>query len=160
MRKLGLTRSVDDRRRWEIVGIGWLRSAGWLSQRAAAGREPFTGAAGDWAFEPRGWTGGRAEALDPGTGLRLGGYRRTSVISHNGTVTWGGRDYELARTSSWRQHFRLSLDGEPAADLAVKSLGRTRVELTLTPLLEHEPGLVLFVCWLCQLFVAQDSAAA
>ena len=107
MREVVLTRSATDRRRFEIEGLGWLRSSGLVRPRTEAG---VTGGQ-HWAFEPRGWTGGRAEALDGVSGLPVGEYRRTGTLSHAGTVTWQSRSYDLASTSRWRERFALSLGG-------------------------------------------------
>ncbi len=158
MREVRLRRSGDDRRRYEIGGVGWLRSAGWLTQKADAG----TGAAAEpeWTFEPRGWTGGKAEALDRRSSLPVGGYHRAKALSHAGSVSWASRTYDLARTRGWRQRYLLSLDAQSVIALEVKGYGKQPVRLSISPTLADEPGLVLFTCWLCQLFAAQDAGAA
>lgn len=155
MREVQLLRSAEDRRRYEIDGVGWLRSASWLSGRGESGAADATSA--EWAFEPRGWAGGRAEALDLRSGMPIGGYRRTATFTHRGEVTWAGRLHTLRTTSSWRQRFELDRDGVAVVALQVRGYGRAPVTLSVAP--DVEPGLVLFTCWLCRLFVTQDSAA-
>lgn len=158
MREVELRRSPADRRLFEAQGVGWLRTASWLSQRGEAGAAGSTTA--EWAFEPRGWTGARAEAIDRRSGLPIGGYRRTGTFSQDGEVTWGGRVHGLGRASRWRQRFRL-VDGRATLlELDVRGYGRRPVTLRVDPALEGQPGLVLFACWLGTQFVAQASAAS
>ena len=155
MREVQLSRSGADRRRYEIDGIGWLRSVGLFRLRAEAGTT------GDrhWAFEPRGWAGGRAEALDGASGLPVADYRRTAKLSHGGTITWQSRAYDLRPASRWQQRYVVSLGEQQLAEIAVKGRSKQPVTLRIAPSLEAEPGLVLFACWLCQGFVTQSSAA-
>ncbi len=157
MGELQLVRSVDDRRRFELAGVGWVRSTGWLTQRADAGR--VVGAS-EWHFEPRGWTGGRAEALATGTGEVVGTYRRTSRWNHDGEVTWGRTTLRVGRAGFWRSRYVWSVGDQPVLELGVHPLSRRRVTLTLESAWQRDPGLVLFACWLGQLFVSQDSAGA
>ena len=156
MREVQLSRSGADRRRYEIDGIGWLRSVGLLRLRAEAGDSGGQ----HWAFEPRGWAGHRAEALDGLSGLPVAEYRRTAKLSHGGMITWRSREYHLGPASRWRQRYAISLGEEQLAEIAVKGRGKQPVTLYLAPALETEPGLVLFACWLCQGFVTQSSASA
>lgn len=157
MRQLALQRSADDRRRYEIAGVGWLRGAGRLTQRAAAGR--VVGAT-EWEFEPRGWTGGRAEALAAGTGALIGDYRRASAFSHRGEVGWGPTQLRIASDGRWGHLYALSVGEVPVLRLRVHALGGRRVTLDVDAAWEREPGLVLFACWLGQLFAGQDTAGA
>ncbi|MEZ5096480.1 MAG: hypothetical protein R2731_10375 [Nocardioides sp.] len=157
MQEMELVRSPDDRRRYELAGIGWLRSSSWLSNRAEAGT---TAAAPQWAFEPRGWSGGKAEAIDLRSGMPMGGYRRTGAFSHRGEVSWGGRMFEVSKASSWRQRYRLADGAATLAELDVKGYGKRPARMRVEPgVVAAEPGLVLFTCWLCQLFVSQDTAS-
>ncbi len=151
-----LTRSVEDRRRFELEGYGWLRSEGWLSHKAESGSTTGAG----WRFEPTGWTGGRAEALDAMSGLPVGDYRRTGSFRQRGTVTWGARSYELTGVGWGGQRFQLTSGGTILVELKARSWGRSRVTLTIDESLDREPGLVLFTCWLVQLLLEQSSAAA
>ena len=156
MREGTLTRSAEDRRRFELEGYGWLRSEGWLTHKAGAGATSGAG----WRFEPQGWTGGRAEALDATSGLPVGVYRRTGSFRQRGTVTWGARSYELTGVGWAGERFQLSSDGATLVELKVRGWGKKRVALTIDESLDREPGLVLFTCWLVQLLVEQSSAAA
>ena len=156
MREVQLTRSGEDRRRYEIDGIGWLRNEGLLRLRSEAG----TDHGGGWTFQPRGWTGRRFEVLDAVSSQPVAEYRRTGKLTYDGTITWRSRSYDIRRTSAWRQHFSLFLDGEQVLELEVKSFGKRPVVLRIAPILESEPGLVLFACWTCQRFVSQQAGAA
>ncbi len=154
VREVELTRSATDRSRYELEGLGWLRSSGLLRPRTEAG---VTGGQ-HWTFVPRGWTGGRAEALDGVSGLPVGDYRRTGKLSYAGTVTWHSRSYDLASTSRWRQRFAVSLGEHPLVELDVKGRAKRPVTLRIASSVESEPGLVLFACWLCQRFTTQASS--
>ncbi len=155
MREVQLRRSATDRHRYEIDGVGWLRGLGLTRTKAEAGATSGHG----WVFEPRGWTGRRAEALDGISHLPLAEYRSTRKLSHGGSIVWRSRTYELASTSTWKSRFALSLGEEQLLELRVKSFGKQPVALRVAPALEAEPGLVLFACWLCQGFVSHDAAA-
>ncbi len=157
MHEVELLRSAGDRRLFEIEGVGWLRTASWLSHRGEAG--VVGSAVAEWAFEPRGWTAGRAEALDRRSGLPLGGYRRMKTFGPDGEVTWGGRVHELERASSWRSRLRLDGGGATLLQLDVRGYGRRPATLRVDPALDGQPGLVLFVCWLGTLLVTQTAAA-
>ncbi len=156
MREVELQRSPEDRRLYEIEGVGWLRSASWLSLRGEAGGVGSTVA--EWAFEPRGWTGGQAEAIDRRSGLPIGGYQRTRTFSEDGEVTWGGRVHELGRVSRWRSRFQLSDGHATLLVLDVRGYGSRPVTLRVDAALDGQPGLVLFASWLGRLFVAQTAS--
>lgn len=158
MREVELRRSARDRRLFEAEGVGWLRHDRWLSHRGEGGS--VGSAAAEWSFEPRGWTGGRAEALDRRSGLPIGGYRRTAAFSQDGEVTWAGRVHELGRASRWRSRFRLADGPATLLELDVRGHGSRPVTLRVDPALDGEPGLVLFACWLGRLFAAQAAAGA
>ena len=94
------------------------------------------------------------------SGLPVAEYRRTAKMTHDGIVSWRSRTYDVRATSKWRSHYALFLGDEPLVELEVKSFGKRPVILRLAPSVEHEPGLVHFVCWLCQRFVAQNSSSS
>ena len=151
-----LTRSVEDRKRFDLEPWGWLRGKGWLTEKSDAGTPTGT----VWHFEPRGWTGGRAEALDAVSGQAVGDYRWTGSFRRRGTVTWGARSYELASEGWFGKRYELRAEDRTFVGLEVKGWGRRPVTIEVDESLDAEPGLVLFSCWLVQLFVAQDAAAA
>ena len=155
MREVQLTRSGEDRRRYEIDGTGWLRTVGLFRFRAEAGTDRGTG----WAFRPRGWASSRVEVLDALSNLPVAEYRRTGKLSYDGTISWRSRSYDVRRTSTWHQRFALFLGEEQVLELEVKSVWKRPVVLRIAPALESEPGLVLFACWLCQRFVSQQAGS-
>jgi hypothetical protein len=148
-----LTRSADDRRRYELAGYGAERWAGRLSSAAELeARDART-----YAATFRGWTRQAARVVDA-AGNEVGGYRGASWRSHDGAVTWRSVAYEVRKESAWRNHYSLRLLEGPVLRLEARLWGRRPVKVSLVePGLE--PGLVLFAVWLVQTFVSQDASS-
>src|SRR5689334_3973379 len=100
MAELELTRSGDDRRLYEIAGLGALRFRGLFSRRATA----EAGAAA-WSFDRRGVWHTTIEASDA-TGAVVGSFAPRNLRS-GGSLRWGERDFELRPASMWRERYAL-----------------------------------------------------
>jgi hypothetical protein len=148
--ELELTRSRDDRRRYELAGVGTLRLEGLASRRALAQAEGRR-----WAIARRGFWGRTVEAV-AGDGTTAGRYEARSV-RRGGTVRWGGRELSLRPASAWRERYALA-DGE--RELALfegRGWGRRPVKVSLAE--ELDPGLVLFTAFVVR-GLAEDATAA
>jgi hypothetical protein len=88
MAELELTRTRDDRRLYEIAGVGTLRFEGFFSRRPTA----EAGAAA-WSFDRRGLWQTTIEASDT-TGAVVGSFAPRS-LRRGGSLRWGDRDFEL-----------------------------------------------------------------
>ena len=150
MIELELTRSRDDRRLYELAGVGTLRLEGLASRRAlaqASGRR--------WAIARRGFWRRQIEAVaDDGS---VDGRYEPRSVRRGGTVRWGGRELALRPASVWRERYALA-DGE--RELALfegKGWGKRPVKVSLAE--ELEPGLVLFTTFVVR-GLAEDANAA
>ncbi len=154
MTELALTRSGDDRRRYELAGYGSIRRSGWASRdselRTTTGRV--------YVARPRGWTQRTAEAVDQ-VGSVVGEFRQRKVMSHAGDVAWTGLPHEISRESVWRGSYVLTHHGARLLAVKARGWGRTPAVVTLDDR-SVDAGLVLFSVWLVQSFVAQDAASA
>jgi hypothetical protein len=152
MAELELTRSPDDRRRYDVDGVGALRLGGVLSRGATAEAGGAT-----WSFDRRGFWQLAVEASDP-TGEVVGRFEPRS-IRRGGSLTWAGREYELRPASAWKERYALA-DGEhELAVLDGKSWGKRPVRITVDDLGAIEPGLLLFAVFVVR-GLAEDADAA
>jgi hypothetical protein len=148
MPELELRRSPDDRRLYELEGVGTLRLEGLASRRAtaeAAGRS--------WQLARRGvWR--RGILATDGAGGEAGEFT-PRALRRGGTLVWLGRELALRPASRWRERYAL-VDGE--TELAVfdaRSWGKRPVKVTLHGEAgAQDPGLLLFAA-----FIARDLAA-
>jgi hypothetical protein len=152
MAELELTRSADDRRRYEVAGIGALRLAGAFSRRATA-------QAGDasWSFDGRGlWQ--RTITASDAAGSVVGSFDRRSW-GRGGKLRWQGRELELRPASRWKDRYALVDGDRELAVLEGKGWGRRPVKLDVDDPAATDPGLLLFAAYLVRRF-AEDTASA
>jgi hypothetical protein len=152
MAELELTRSRDDRRRYDLEGVGSLRLQGWMSRGATADVE-----GSGWAFRRRGFWRTAFEATDA-EGDEAGTFRATG-LKRGGTLRWGDRELQLRAGSFWRERYALA-DGE--RELALfegKSWGRRPVRVTIDDPAALDPALVLFTAYVVR-GLAEDASAA
>jgi len=149
--ELELTRSRDDRRRYDLEGVGALRLGGWL-------RGGATIATGDGLLEVarRGILRRTTEATD-GAGAPVGrfgprGWRR------GGPLWWDGRELVLAPSSAWRERYALRDGDRELALLDGRGWGRRPVRIRLTDP-ATEPALLLFAAYVVR-SLAEDSGSS
>ena len=137
MATLALTRSREDRKRYDLAGYGSLR------------RTSLTGSRGE--VRPDGGTQLRTErtgilrpvlrATDD-VGSVVGEFRATGLGS-SGDLTWRGESLRLRSTSWLRARYVLERAGDALVRLEVKGWGREPVRVDVVDL-ATEPALVLF----------------
>lgn len=152
--KLELTRSSDDKRRYDLGGIGSVRHL----RRTSYDAELRPADGGRLVAVPKGIWQRRMEVTDD-TGELVGSFEQRSAKSRDGDLSWRGTDYELAPDSAWDYAFSLSLHGRPLVGVRAGGWGRNRTEVTLEdsgPEAGLDAALVLFVVWLAETFVVQD----
>lgn len=152
MADLELTRTPDDRRRYELEGVGTLRLEGWGSRRATA-----EAGQGGWQFARRGIFKPTVEATDlagaPAAEFKAHGLRR------GGTLRWGEREFALRPASIWRERYALA-DGERELVLLDgKGWGKRPVKITIEDPTAIEPGLLLFAAYVVR-GLAEDASSA
>ena len=142
MAELELTRSRDDRRVYEVDGVGALRVGGLFSRSATA-----EAGGSSWTFDRRGFWSRTIEASDA-AGAVVGSFDPRS-IRRGGTLRWGGREFALQPASNWRERYAL-LDG--------KGWGKRPVSISVNEPDAVEPGLVLFAAYVVRR-LAEDAAS-
>jgi hypothetical protein len=148
-----LTRSADDRRRYELAGYGAVR---WPRRLSTAG-DLLAGDAREFSTSMTGWTQRAAQVTDA-AGAAVGAYRSTSWLTHDGAVTWRGVEYEIRRAHRWRNHYSLLHFDRPVLRIEGRGWGRRPATVSgVDPGLER--GLVLFAVWLVQTFISQDASS-
>ena len=152
MTELALTRSADDRRRFELVGHGSIRRSGWLARNAVI--RTGDGVERTTKQSPT----GKFASLTEAAGSVVAAYERTRWVDHGGTVTWRGLPYDLAVESHWRHRYLLSRNGADVLRVTCKGWGKKPAVVEVhDPAID--PGLVLFTTWLAQAFVEMDAGA-
>lgn len=152
MPDLELTRSRDDRRLYELAGVGTLRLEGIFSRRGTA-----EAAGTSWAFERVGFWRTAIRATDR-SGAVVGGFD-PRTITRGGTLTWGGRELALRPASVWKDRYALADGDRELAVLDGRSWGRHPVTITVADPGAVEPGLLLFAAYVVR-GLAEDTAAA
>ena len=153
MTELELTRRRDDRRVYEVDGVGALRVGGLFSRSATA-----EAAGTSWTFDRRGFWNRTIEAVDA-TGAVVGSFD-PRTIRRGGTLRWGGRELVLQPASAWRERYAL-LDGErELALLDGKGWGKRPVSIKVDDPDAMEPGLLLFAVFLVRRLAEDADAAA
>jgi hypothetical protein len=153
MAELELTRSRDDRRLYEIAGVGTLRFGGLFSRRATA----EAGGAG-WSFDRRSVWQTTIEASDA-SGAVVGSFA-PRTLRRGGALRWGDRDLELRPASMWTERYALSDDDRELAVLDGKSWGKRPVRITVDAPGLVEPGLLLFAAFAVRALAEDASASA
>jgi hypothetical protein len=152
MPDLELTRSREDRRLYELAGVGTLRLEGLLSRRATA-----EAGAASWSCERVGFWRTAIHATDAaGT---VAGTFDPRALKRGGTLTWRGRELELRPASSWKDRYALAEGDREVAVLDGRSWGRRPVTMTVDDPAAVEPGLLLFAAYVVR-SLAEDSASA
>jgi hypothetical protein len=137
MAELELPRSRDDRRVFEVDGVGELRVGGLFSRRATA-----EAGGASWSFDRRGLWDRTIEASDA-MGAVVGSFD-PRTLRRGGSLRWGGRDFELRPTSAWKERYAL-LDGDrELARLTGRGWGKRPVTIGIDDPNAVEPGLLLF----------------
>ena len=152
MAELELTRSADDRRRYEVEGVGALRFAGAFSRRATA-----EAGGASWSFDGRGLWQRTIQASDA-AGTVVGSFDRRSW-GRGGKLRWNGRELELRPASRWKDRYALVEGEDELAILEGKGWGKRPVKLSVGDPATTEPGLLLFAAYLVRRF-AEDTASA
>ncbi|MEA2382792.1 MAG: hypothetical protein QOH72_2763 [Solirubrobacteraceae bacterium] len=153
MAELELTRSRDDRRLYELAGVGTLRLGGLFSRGATA--EAGTAA---WSFDRRGFWQTTMEATDA-AGTVVGSFDPRG-LKRGGPLRWGGRDFVLRPASRWKERYALADHGD--RELAVldgKGWGKRPVKVTVEDASVVEPGLLLFAAFVVR-GLAEDASSA
>lgn len=152
--KLELIRSADDKRRYDLDGIGSVRHLRRTSYDAEL--RPVDGA--PLVAVPKGIWQRRMEVTDP-AGELVGSFEQRSGKARDGDLSWRGAAHELTSDSGWDYGFSLSAGARPSMSVRAGGWGRDRTEVTLHdagPDGALDPALVLFVVWLAETFVVQD----
>ncbi len=152
MAELELTRSADDRRRYEVDGVGALRLGGFLSRGATA--EAGTA---EWSFARRGFWQRTVEATDA-TGDVVGSFQ-PGKLRRGGALRWGVRDLELRPASRWRERYALVDGDRELAALDGKGWGKRPVKIAVDDPAAVDPGLLLFATFVVR-GLAEDAGAA
>ncbi len=154
MAELSLTRSVDDPKRYDLLGVGSLRRPRWYTRRTQAS----TVDGQEWTFMERGLWGSERTATDS-YGTAVGVHRRRGWTGRDGTLTWQGHTYET-RTAGWKLQTEVSSDGRVLLTARPGAWRPRRVSLTLDETAGLDDGLVLFATWLSQTEQEYRSMAA
>jgi hypothetical protein len=152
MAELELTRSGDDRRRYEVDGVGALRLGGFLSRGATA-----EAGAAEWSFARRGFWQQTVEATDA-TGDVVGSFQ-PGKLRRGGALRWGGRDLVLRPASRWRERYALVDGDRELAALEGKGWGKRPVKIAVDDPRAVDPGLLLFATFVVR-GLAEDAGAA
>jgi hypothetical protein len=140
MADLELKRTPDDRRTYDLEGVGTLRLEGWKGPRATAD----TGVR-SWQFAGRGlWKRG-IDATDAfgGTAGSFEHRRRR----RGGTLRWGDDDFELRQASLWHDRYALVEGERELVVLDGKDWSKRPVRVTVEDPEEIDPGLLLFAAF-------------
>lgn len=152
MAELDLTRSREDRRLYEIAGVGTLRFRGLFSRRAAA-----EAGAEAWFFDRRGMLQTTIEASDA-AGAVVGSFAPRK-LRRGGPLRWGTRDCELRPASMWTERYALADQDLELAVLDAKGWGKRPVRITVDEPDLVEPGLLLFAAFAVRQ-LADDASGA
>jgi hypothetical protein len=151
MPELELTRSRDDRRLYELAGVGTLRFEGLFARRATA----QAGAAA-WSFYRRGFFRTTIEASDA-MGAVVGSFD-PRMLRRGGAIRWSDRAFELRPASMWSERYALATADRELAVFHGKSWGKRPVKVTVDELGLVEAGLLLFAAFVVRQ-LAEDASA-
>jgi hypothetical protein len=151
MTELELTRSRDDRRRYDLEGVGALHLGGMFSRgaRAEAGGT-------EWSFGRRGLFGSAMEAADA-AGDVVGSFK-AGAIKRGGPLEWRGRELALRPASMWKERYALADGDRELALIDGKAWGKRPVRVSLEDPGAVEPGLLLFCAYVVR-GLAEDASA-
>jgi hypothetical protein len=151
MPDLQLARNPDDRRQYDLDGVGSIRVGGLFSRAATA-----TEAGGaSWTFDrPSLWR--RTIEASDAAGAVVGSFDPRS-IRRGGALTWRGRDFELRPASAWKERYALADGDRELALLDGKGWGKRPVKVTIDDPSAVDPGLLLFAVFVVRR-LAEDAA--
>jgi hypothetical protein len=152
MAELELKRTPDDRRLYDLEGVGTLRLEGWRGPRATAD----TGVR-SWLFARRGLWRRAIDATDA-FGAMAGSFEHRRR-RRGGALRWGDNDLALRPASLWRDRYALVDGDRELAVLDGKDWGKRPVRVTVENLEEIDPGLLLFAAFVVR-GLAQDAGSA
>jgi hypothetical protein len=152
MPELELTRTRDDRRLYEVEGVGTLRVGGMFSRGATA-----EAGAATWTFDRRGFWRTTLEAADA-AGAVVGSFD-PRALRRGGSLRWGERHFELRPASMWKERYALAEGDRELAVLDGKGWGKRPVKITLDEPRLVEPGLLLFAAFVVR-GLAEDASAS
>ena len=148
MADLELKRAPDDRRLYDLEGVGTLRLEGWKGPRATAD----TGVR-SWLFARRGlWRRG-IDATDA-FGAMAGSFEHRRR-RRGGPLRWGDDEFVLRQASLWHDRYALVEGDRELAVLDGKDWGKRPVRVTVEDPEEIDPGLLLFAAFVVRR-LAQD----
>lgn len=151
MAEIQLTRSSDDRRRFELGDIGSLRVPGFLSRNATAEADGTT-----WTFCRRGAFDRAVQAVDS-AGAVVGLFE-PRTIRRGGILRWNDREWALRPASSWRERYALADGDREVAVFDGKGWGRRPVVVTVDDDTALEPCLLLFGAFVVRRLAADADA--
>jgi hypothetical protein len=140
MTELELTRSAEDRRLYELDGVGTVRSEGLFGRGATAEARGSS-----WQFNRRGFWQRVLEATDA-AGTVVGEFVPRG-IRRGGVLSWGGRELTVHPVSVLRERYVLSEGDRDLVLLDGKGWGRRPVKITLADPSAIDPGLLLFAAF-------------
>lgn len=154
MMEIKLTRSREDKKRYDLEGVGSLRFGGMLSRdteaRTVDGRT--------WTFHEGGVFGGRKEALGSGD-TPIGTFDNTKIMRHGGVLTWEGVEYQVRSSSTWKSRFAMAQGELELVTVEDKGWGKSPVTVRLEDQ-DIDRGVLLYFIWLVHKWTEDDSAAA
>jgi len=151
MADLELTRSREDRRLYELAGLGTLRLEGMLSRRATA---DAAGVA--WSLRRVSFWRTAIDATDA-AGTVVGTFD-PRALKRGGTLTWDARAYALRPASRWKDRYALADGDREVAVLEGRGWGRRPVTISVDDPAAVDPGLLLFAAYVVR-SLAEDSAS-
>ena len=152
MPDLELSRAKDDRRLYELEGVGTLRLEGLFSRSATAEADNRS-----WRIASRGLFGRSLEATDAAGNVVGGFVPRT--LRRGGAMLWAGRELELRPASSWRERYALAEGDRELALFDSKGWGRRPVKVTIDDPGTIDAGLLLFATFVVRR-LAEDAGSA
>jgi len=151
MADLELTRSREDRRLYELAGLGTLRLEGMLSRRATADAGGVA-----WSLRRVSFWRTAIDATDA-AGTVVGTFD-PRALKRGGTLTWGARAFALRPASRWKDRYALADGDREIAVLEGRGWGRRPVTISVDEAAAVDPGLLLFAAYVVR-SLAEDSAS-
>lgn len=140
---LELKRIPDDRRLFELDGVGTLRLEGLIRPAATveAGQS-------SWRIERQGfWK--RIQRATDAAGTPVGEFKPRNKRG-GGALHWTEQEFELRRASGWRDRYALVDGGRELAVLDGKGWGKRPVTITVHDPQAVDPGLLLFATYVAR----------
>ncbi len=153
MAVLGLTRVKDDRKLFELKGVGTLRDGGWRDGDKVA----MTADGVEWECRGEGMLKRNYLATDP-AGVVVGRYVG-KTFGTGGAMEWGGASLALRKPSLWSSRWELVDQQLVLAEFQPKGRSARPMEVTLHA--QGVPdGLLMFTVYVVQALVRAAAAAS